>query len=266
MKRTLFFSITIFAALILFCFESVFACVCSSSNSPCDAFQQSDVVFLAEVQEKQQQPQVLNVIENLKGIDTQQVKIRSQTSCDVVFQSGEKYLVFARRDKKTNQLRVHSCGGTKPLRYAKKDLEFIRKIIKGKSVSAIYGNVYQRTGKKEPLYNMLGNMKLELYTDLILKGDKYVKPKEPTNYKKVFTDNEGSFQFDDLPKGNHRLKLLLSNDLTTWKDEVEINTRNPTCRAISFEVQINGKIGGKIVDENGNPVVRQNVRLQSNPF
>lgn len=275
MKQRLALSIGLLFLPFLFGFSKVEACTCRASNSPCAVFQSADAVFLATAEEITKSENSfgskikLKVDEAFKGVSSTQETILGAGVCDFNFTVGKSYLVYAKRDKETNFLRVHLCSRTTSLENAATDLEFIRLMIAGKSVASIYGKVEQRTDKENPRSVALQNIKLAVITDSIKKENKYVSPKGKDKQREVLTDADGNYRFDDLPIGRHRLKIFLPDELTTWKDEFEFGRGNQSCAQYDFSIQVDGRISGKILAYNGEPMPRVNVQLSAtnyNPY
>jgi len=269
MKQRLAFSIVFTFVLFLFGFSTAKACTCGRSNSPCAVYQSADAVFLATAEEiadsenKYGGKLNLKIDEAFKGISSTRETVFNGGMCSFHFTPGKKYLVYAKRDKETNLLRVHLCSRTTSLENAAPDLEFIRLIVAGKSVSSIYGKVEQRTNKENPRSFPLQNVKLVMFTDSIKKENKYVAPKGKDKQREITTDGAGNYRFDDLPIGWHRLKIFLPNDLTAWKDEFKFGSGNQSCAEYNFSVQIDGRISGKILADNGEPMPGAYVQLSN---
>ncbi len=272
MKQRLAFSIVFLFVLFLFGFSKVKACTCSSSNSPCAVYQSVDAVFLATAEDITKSENSygskikLKVDEAFKGVSSAQETVLGAGVCDFHFTIGKKYLVYARRDKETNLLRVRLCSRTTLLENAAQDLEFIRLLVAGKSVSSIYGKVEQRTDRENPRSLPLQNIKLVMFTDSIKKENKYVPPKSKDRQREILTDSAGNYRFDDLPIGKHRLKIFPPDGLTVWKDEIEIGSGNSSCAEYDFSVQIDGRISGKIIADNGEPMPRAFVHLSATEY
>lgn len=275
MKQRLAILVVFLFVLFLFGFTKAEACLCSSSNSPCAVYQSADAVFLATAgeitnDENSYRSKIkLKVNEAFKGVNSTQEIVFSTGLCDFHFEVGKSYLVYARRDAKTNLLNVFLCSRTRFLEYAAQDLEFIRLLVAAKSVSSIYGKVEQRTDKENPRSLPLQNIKLVMFTDLVKKENKYVSPKGKDKQREVLTDSAGSYRFDNLPIGSHRLKIFLPDGLTVWKDELNISSGTASCAEYIFNVQIDGRISGKIITDNGKPMPGAYVHLSNaeyNPY
>ncbi len=127
------------------------ACVCVS-RTPEEQLQSSDAVFSGVVLDvyidyeevesdfirgPDNQPASLlqpyglvtfDVEESWKGVSEEPVVVRDSelsTSCDIGFQEGERYLVYASYGEQgpAGPLSTHACDGTKPLSNAGADLE-----------------------------------------------------------------------------------------------------------------------------------------------
>ncbi len=272
MKQRLAFSIVFLFVLLLFGFSRAEACKCRSSNSPCAVYQSADAVFLATAEEITKSENSygskikLKVDEAFKGISSAQETVLGAGVCDFHFTIGKKYLVYARRDKETNLLRVGLCSRTTSLENAAQDLEFVRLLVAGKSVSSIYGKVEQQTNKENPRYLPLQNIKLVMFADSLREGNKYVSPKQTERQREVFTDVNGTYRFDNLLEGMHRLKVFLPDGLTVFRDEEKINTKSPTCSEYDFNIEVDGKVSGKIVTAEGKPASQVSVHISNTEY
>ncbi len=259
MKQRLAFSIVFLFVLFLFGFSKAEACSCVPSNSPCAVYQSADAVFLATAEEITKSENLygsktkLKVEEAFKGVNSPQEIILNEGVCEFNFEVGETYLVYATRDKKTNFLRVFLCSRTTSLKNAVQDLEFIRLLVAGKLVSSIYGIVKQPANNEKHEFIPLPNVRLVMFTDFLKSGDKNVRSKKTNSERETVSDSKGNYRFDNLPEGMHRLRIFLPNDLTTFNDERKIFTQNPSCSESSFDIHIDGRISGKIVNAEGKP-------------
>ena len=271
MKQRLAFSIVFLFVLFLFGFSTAEACTCGRSNSPCAVYQSADAVFLATAEEitiaeTHGSKVKLKIDEAFKGINSTEETVLNGGVCGFHFTAGKKYLIYAKRDKETNFLRVGLCSRTTSLEYAAQDLEFIQLLVAGKSISSIYGKVEQRTGKENPRSLPLQNIKLVMFTDSIKKENKYVSPKGKDKQREITTDSAGNYRFDDLPIGRHRLKIFLPDGLTAWRDEIEIGSGNQSCAQYDFSVQIDGRVSGKIIADNGESMPMAYVHLSTTEY
>ena len=273
MNRKFLPAIFILLTVFLFGVERAEACSCVPSSSPCAVYQGADAVFIGTATAKEviksAKPNIrvqLNVDETFKGTSSQQETVANEGLCEFHFEVGKTYLVYAKRDKETNLLRVFYCSRTTQLENAAPDLEFIRLMAAGKPISTIYGTVEQLTDNEKLKFIPLKNIRLVMFRDFLKSGDKYIRPEKNNSELETFTDDKGNYRFDNLPEGIHRLKIFLPDGLMAYDDERKIIIKNPSCSENNFDIQIDGRISGKIVNSEGKPEALVGVSISGTEY
>jgi len=127
MKKVKF--ILIVAAFLLLNFDSAFGCVCVPTT-PAQQIQQSKTIFSGKVMGRTATTIRFKVQKWWKGTRYHEVSIFADskiiTDCDVTFQDGETYLIYAYRSVE-NRLETNQCTGTKQLASADEDLKILGK-------------------------------------------------------------------------------------------------------------------------------------------
>ena len=152
MKRlVLFFAILLCIAV----FSSVVrACQCVEYGTPtCAEYWRSDAVFvghLVEIKVVQMKNYTYRrlrfaVEEAFRGVSGTRVDVFTVkgTSCEMPFEKGEKYLVFASHDKRdgSDQLYTGMCSGTVPAKPASEAVDSIRRIVQQTAGESISGQI-----------------------------------------------------------------------------------------------------------------------------
>lgn len=246
------------------------ACTCIEYGTPaCAAYWRADAVFAGYVADIRKLPdssvndlhQVLlhfNIEESYRGIADSEVDVAtlSGTSCDIVFAKGEKWLVYAYRNKANNRLEIHPCTRTRRLEYANDDLEYIRGLKQKAPEQSVLGKVLQNS------YSPLSGVKVTVEGG----GNKL-----ETN-----TDNEGVYQIA-LPQPGlytvrafvpfaaavttytpeERMELRLTDEQTVIEYALNIPERQCDYRqldVLKIDLHATAEIGGRVLTDSGQPV------------
>ena len=107
-----------------------YACVCGGEHSPRIRFDQADIAFTGVVIEVNDEAVKLEVEKRYKGKVEKEVVLRrrdQETSCDIFFSKGAKYLVYAYQLKIDDKLSLLTdfCAGTKRYVYAEEDIKYL---------------------------------------------------------------------------------------------------------------------------------------------
>jgi len=258
--KTRFLWLTIFFVVVLFGFEKVNACSCRVSNPPCGGIEKSSIVFLAEVisvsihneertaKNKEFIPFIgkkaqVKVLESFNNMTAKELVVETGLGggdCGFNFKEGEKYLIYAHEYK--GRILTSICSRTQLLTTAQEEVEILRELKTKKTVkSRIFGNVVLINREDDYSVNPLSKVKI------LLKNEK-------GSIFRTETDLMGNYKLVDLPLGKYTIEATYK---TNFIKEINVEIKKTTgdqCAEPKFYFYDGGRIAGKVVDSNGNPV------------
>ena len=124
------FRILLLMASMLMTGSVGYSCVCGGEDSPRVRLDQAKIVFSGTVIEVNDKAVKLEVEKAYKGnVGKEVILTRSypETTCDIFFSKGDKYLVYADEVKLDDKavFMTHVCAGTERYANAKGDLEYL---------------------------------------------------------------------------------------------------------------------------------------------
>ncbi|HEX2271919.1 MAG TPA: carboxypeptidase-like regulatory domain-containing protein, partial [Pyrinomonadaceae bacterium] len=254
------------------------ACTCNEYDVPvCAAYWRSDAVFAGHLlditpREKASRDRLPTVMlhfiveQSFRGVAGNRVEVETLhgTSCDMNFEKGERYLVYASRAR-DGQLFAGPCSRTNNLKYADDDLSFLRALAHQGAKESILGRLVHN--KYNPLPGnkvtvQSHNKILETKTDE--KGNFSVLLPGPGNYKvRAF------IPFAAIVMAYHedeQGKLETTDALTTFEYEVQVARNQCNYRQIdAFKIDLHAtaEISGSVLTSSGRPVRPGHVYLVS---
>jgi hypothetical protein len=160
-------------------------------------------------------------------------------------EKGAQYLVFASKDRQEKLVADH-CAQPIPLALADSDLHFLRDLQSGNAPKTILYGTIRRV------------LDAEHITPL---STATVEASGPAGSFQTNTDNNGSFQFRDIPPGEYRLTAALPDTETVRADRSFVNVKSEGCASTELLVMWNGRISGRATQSNGQPVKDVDVSL-----
>ena len=163
------------------------------------------------------------------------------TSCGPYgLKGGERYLVYAyasERDEK--QLRTGVCTrtGSVSSKYAKVDLDFLRNLPPAGVGGNLRGRIW--ADLKEPGANPLRDVRVK-----IISADEQVIT--------AFTDGEGKFFVKQLKPGKYRVEPDFPPNYNSENKSFEVDVDDRGTASVGFEVYIDGRVAGRVIDKEGN--------------
>src|SRR5260370_27078227 len=165
MKRLLLI-LTSFA-WIPFIAEEVRGCTCIEYDVPvCAAYWRADAVFAGQlvdmtaVEKKSDNEMPTGMLhfiveQPFRGVAGDRVDVETLhgTSCDMKFEKGERYLIYASREKDSNKLFAGPCTRTEDLKYADDDLHYIRAVTQQGANESILGRLLRNKTEHLPGLN-----------------------------------------------------------------------------------------------------------------
>ena len=253
-----------FGVIVLIAFlysERSLACGCQKPEQACKAFGEASLVFIGTVKGvtegvRKQKPDgevdftprlfTFSVEESFSGTPTKKAEVATglgADDCGYPFVNGASYLVYAYRNEKDNRLYTSSCTRTKRVASASEDLQYLRGLGSAPRTVTISGKVQRHLSYAENYSQGYVPMEGALLS---------VEAADQT--KEVRTDASGSFEVTGLKPGSIKLKLHLPDELTAYKSERVLKFENGACASEVFYVGDNGRVSGRVLDAEGNPV------------
>src|SRR5688572_22687964 len=276
----------LFASLIMglpFRASDVKACTCMPQQSTYKEFQEARAVFVGKVIRSRdvamtevirdktfqvlERVFVFKVSESFKGLKESQVEInvgRIDSSCFQGFGVGQSYLVYA-FGKSANSLGSGACSRTTNLSDAADDLHYIRELLRGVPEARIYGSVMRvETTLVEGVADRRVTPIAGLKVSIEGKG---------THFEAV-TDKNGLFRLKKIPDGRYTVRPMLPKHYMPYlfaeeeillgsKEQLVFYTRFEPGAAVnvSFRLAWNNHLSGRVVDSEGNAIVRYKASL-----
>ena len=244
------------------------ACSCAGAGTPCGALGSASAVFVGTVTGARERKfegkkddidwtpiafkfSVSQAFSGVEGAEVEVATGRGGGDCGYGFRKGETYLVYAYKSSDGKTLLTGICTRTRPVADAAEDLEFLRGLAtrpSGVSLSVQVARV--RQGVKEGSSKPLGGL---ADARLVVEGE--------GDRREVKTDAEGRVTLSGLKPGSYKVRLLLPEELTTYKEEQEIRVADRGCALVYYSVSDNGRIEGKVTDVEGRAVEGVTVTL-----
>src|SRR5215467_4308473 len=175
--------------------------------------------------------------------------IGGNTSCDISFELGKRYLVYASQSGTSGAVGAFSCSRTALVgHYVKPDIGYLRRVSRGEQPTMLYGfafrsaRTYSNPGAEVPLSGITVTVEGQ-GTRLDLK-----------------TDASGYFETFELPPGNYRVHTSVTGKLR-GADDRAVELRGGGVASMIFHTTSMGSLRGRLVDENGNPVKELQVEM-----
>jgi Carboxypeptidase regulatory-like domain len=249
--------LTLFALIILasLAHDVLASCPTTTQGPPCQEYWRTDAVFIGLATRVVRTPNntglgigpyvqttVYFYIEQaFKGIDGTEV-VLDLNHCGYFFKEGERYLVYAHRDRNNNKLDVRAGNSrTRPLSEAADDLNYIRGLSSGASGARVFGKLTVPTfALKQNKFDgdALPNIRLTLDGN--------------DQYQEVFTDSEGRYEFKGLPAGTYKLRAEIPPYLRF--DEQTLKLIGRECVPLDINAMRKAQIAGRVFNASGQPL------------
>ncbi len=191
----------------------------------------------------------LSVEERFRGTHAAEV-VFEMKDCPYPFKQGERYLVYAYKDREGKLYQRIGSSRTRPLSEAGEDLEFIRGLSTARPGTTVYGKVTRPTH----------NIKESRYDSEPLIGVKVILEGNDQDHD-AFTDGEGKYQFSGLPAGDYRVRTELPDHLS-FKEQT-IQATGQGCVPFDISALRDGQIAGRVLNVDGQPLASVPVSLVS---
>lgn len=190
----------------------------------------------------------MTVEEYFKGTGGTEIELLSEnTSCDIGFEAGKRYIVYATQNAQTGAFGAFTCSRTRLLDdYAKPDISYLRRAARGERPTMLYGFAFKNTaesakrGQPDPL------------------GELTVTVEGDGKRLELKTDARGYFETFDLPPGSYRIHTGVTGKLRGAEAQtVELRS----VASVGFRITTLGSLSGRIVDQEGRPVGELQVEI-----
>jgi hypothetical protein len=212
----------------------------------------------------------LAVEESFKGVTTKEMLIttaRSEAACGFPFEKGQKYLVYA--SEYQGKLYTSICQRTMPIRYAEKDLKYLRTFESAPLTGSIFGSYKKYTfdpnfvSKFTPSIMDHSRPPEEEYRAMApMTGETVTLVSEVGDQRRLRVDNDGNFLFDGLTPGKYRIEVSVPpklsppigypSGLRSSVNDLEVMAKG--CEEVTFRTQPDGHLRGQIFDKDGSPL------------
>lgn len=167
----------------------------------------------------------VKVVESFIGNASGTVTIKAGDINGFYFRSYERFLIFARRQA-AGTFTVTSCGGTKKLRDAAKDVIYLRSWASRPKGSDLFGQAWIRVNKDDPEH-MVGFLGRGLTgAKVSVLGPKHVS---------VVTDKLGHYEVPNLPQGKYEVSINVPFATYPAKSQT-VDLAERGCAEVNFHV------------------------------
>ncbi|MDQ3649865.1 MAG: carboxypeptidase regulatory-like domain-containing protein [Acidobacteriota bacterium] len=187
------------------------------------------------------------VEEAFGGVEGSEVKIGTNSGggdCGYQFTKGERYLIYAYG--REGNLSTSICTPTKPIAKADDELKFLRNLASREPGVTLSGAVMMSHPSKENAEPPIDKRVAGL--PIIVEGG--------GERRELQTDAEGRYQLTGLKAETYTVKVTLPDELHTHRAEEKVVITERGCGGANFFISDNGRISGKAMDAEGQPVPR----------
>lgn len=245
--------------------ERADACSCMRPGPPCEAFWSTDVVFsglvseVATVASKDPKEQWdrrrvrFTVEERLRGIEEPKAEVWTGMGggdCGYAFTVGERYLVYAYRNKETGRLGTGICSRTRPVADAAEDLAYIHSLASAEPGGTISGVISLMRHSADPERR---------YDTTPMEGVR-VDAEGRSTRRTAVTDVQGRFVLAGLPEGEYRVVARFASGLVPDEGRT-VTVHDRGCAEIPLSTTPDGRVRGRVLDADGKPLASVRVDL-----
>ncbi|HEX7332313.1 MAG TPA: carboxypeptidase regulatory-like domain-containing protein [Pyrinomonadaceae bacterium] len=269
---------------ILLASDAAYACSCAPNGPPCNYYGKATAIFLGRVVGSAQRKTYTDergnktvydvgtirflVQENFKGAPGYEIEIHSGTGggdCGYWFLRNESYVVYAYGNLEDNKLYTSICTRTKHVTEATEDLEYLRGLSAAKPGATLYGRLIRLIGDVE--HGPFKEGPKMAGVKIVVTGDG----------KKIetVTNDAGEYRLSGLRPGDYDAFPELPDNLAArsnrdrednfgrFTGREPVRLADQACGELSFSVQFNGSVSGKVTDAAGEPAKEVQVNLLS---
>ena len=255
----------VLTAVVFLSAQRASACSCAfGGGGVCQDYWEVSAVFVgtvidsrrvtvkAESYERQMRSVRLSLDDSFRGVEGAEVEVMTGFGggdCGFGFRQTQQYLVFAHRNEKDGKLYTGICTRTKAVSEADKDLAYIRGLAKAKPGATISGEIvrYQRDKEGSLANQPLPGVKVRIV------GSKTIE----------VADEKGEYRVENLAAGDYTVTAIPPARLTAPELEKKIKAYDRGCTIVSFWLESNAQISGRVLNPQGLAVPRAEIFLMN---
>jgi len=241
-------------------------------HSVCEEYQSAAAVFTAYVTDVQRAEKKSNSTNAIRRWATISMKIEQAfkgvkesdivftqsgdfEDCSLTFTTGERWLIYAIRDPKTNALRPMECSRSRKVEFAGSDLRYLQALPESATKTRLAGTIMQYMPEWSRSYHVkpLSGIKVTVTSQ---QGDSY----------EDHSDADGVYEFAGLPPGKYKVHADIPKYLKVLgdgKNGVEVTLIERGCAEANISAISEGSISGKVTDQEGKSVPNLRITLIS---
>lgn len=238
--------------------SEVLACMCGKVST-CELFNFATVSFVGKAVRIEKDESgtfkkeftIFEMKEVFTGRKAETIRIqnRSGFSCDVSFELGETYLVFA-AGTDSEGFGTGFCSGNRPVEFAANEIAELRKLSGSKGDGKLRGIILKETSKNRDDRLPMSDVRVDI-TELITGRNFEARSKE-----------NGRFELS-APPGKYKISPVVPRGFimsSTFEEEPR-EIRSGGCTESYFVLSNNSRVAGRLLDIEGRPVRYARVEL-----
>ena len=183
-----------------------------------------------------------NIDQPFRGVKGKEVEVRTglgDSDCGYNFRLGGQYLVYAYGDG--DKLATGICSRTRPVSEAADDLAYFQGLATAEPGATISGEVKRldQAARWEERLQPVSDVRI------VIEG--------PSRRVEAITDKKGNYRVSGLAPNSYKVRVELPDGLSIHNPEQEARVFDRGCAEISFWVESDTRVRGKVFDAQGQP-------------
>jgi hypothetical protein len=242
-------------------------------HSVCVEYQSAAAVFTAYVTDVQRAEEKNNLTGTTRRWATISMKIEQAfkgvkesdivftqsgdlEDCSLTFTTGERWLIYAMRDPKTNALHPIECSRSRKVEFASSDLRYLQALPESATKTRLAGSIAQYMPEWSRSYRYFKPLSGIKVTVTNQQGDSY----------EGYSEADGFYEFAGLPPGKYKVHADIPKYLKVLdygRKDVEVTLIERGCAEANISAISEGSINGKVTDREGKSVPNLRISLIS---